>query len=827
MLALLLVLAARAPEIALMHHPPTQLGAGEDFVIAGTMIGSSEVDHAEIRYRQKGDAAFSKSELELKQGEDYEGIVPKLRVGTLEYYIVAYDFLSKTHEVFASAKRPQRVNVLSASAGAIVTSKPTEAVVTPSAQVKPAAVVVETTVAPTLPIAAGEAMSADHLVLTAAQLLESGVLTVIDALQLVPELAISRGVDGRFHLAAMGRRDDAGVRVLLDGQEMNGSATGVFDLDYPVTLLERITVTLSTVHATDTSGSLVVITLESKHAHDTGDIALRALAGGYLSHLSAANSRTIGTYDFAAAGGGKSGSLTISGRAAAFYTGGAQLSVEQDALSGTRFTQTPGTTNDKQLRLDFGGTLDATVSSTSHLGVDIDALYNQRGNYIGAYDLFTPQGEQRHFDFRTRLYAQGGDPSQVTYNVEIGYLRRAQVANTLLAPPGDVVADAQGVAQTFANGVAENLHLEEHVIAADARVDAAVGPFNRLSARASLQQHLFSDFGIDRNANAAGDFVATTGTQDLARAPSALLHRTDFSLSIGDTIRPVSQLDIDLGLRFSLASDVGVQGVDLPTLLTPVGGITYRPLRDLQLRLSYDTGMRAPTVLERYERTLFEDHGVLGNSVLRYTAGRTAALDARYGRMNGPMPYFGELRAFYNGARGSITALDNSAGVAQWQDTQSIDTLGINGAVHVGFFEHSSVTLGTSWDHAYGRITGSPLLTLLTDTPQLSAVASLNLEILTWFDVFVSATYYSERRSDARTVVERLQTFRIPAQAVVNLQVRTRSFYGLRALLLVHNAFDDARFDAPPRADRLPGLVPREGFLGMFGLEYSYEKVQR
>lgn len=826
MLALFLVLAARTPEIALMHHPPAQLAAGEDFVIAGTMVGASEVDHAEIRYRQKSDAAFQKSELELKQGEDYEGIVPKLRAGMIEYYVVAYDFLAKPHEVFASAKRPQRVTVAGATAvtnAAPLGTSPAVAAPPPEKVTRS----VDVVVIPAAPERIAPLTPGQRLVLSSQQLLASGVLTVVDALQLVPDLAVSRGIDGRFHIAAMGRRDSPGVRVLLDGQEMNGSATGIFDLDYSVALLERITVTLSTVHATDTSAALIVVALESKHAQSAGDIALRALAGGYLSHLTAANARNVGTYDFATTGGGKSGSLTLSGRAAAFYSGGAQLTVGQDGLSGTSFTQAPGTTNDRQLRLSFGGTLDATVSSDSHLGLDIDALYGKRGNYAGAYDLFTPQGEQRHFDFRTRLYATGGDPAQVTYEVQLSYLRRALVATTLLAPPGDVVTASNGVAQAFASGVAENLHLEEHVIAADARVTASVGQYNRLSARASLQQHLFSDFGVDRNANAAGEVTTIAAAQDIARAPSALLHRSDFSLSLGDTIRPLRELDIDLGLRFSLASDVGVQGVDLPTLLTPVGGITYRPLRaqpGLSLRLSYDTGMRAPTVLERYERTLFADHGVLGNAALRYTASRTLAFDATWASAS--EHFFVDARGFYNAARGSIVPLQN-VGVAQLQDTQAIDTGGISGFGRLEFLKRSFVSGGFTWQRAYSRITGSPLLTLLTDTPQLEAVLMLNVNVFDWLDFFVSVVYTAERRSNARTVEERLQSFRIPAQAVVDVQLRSRALYGLRALVMIHNAFDDARVDDPPRPDRLPGLVPREGFLALLGLEYSYEKPAR
>jgi hypothetical protein len=164
--------------------------------------------------------------------------------------------------------------------------------------------------------------------------------------------------------------------------------------------------------------------------------------------------------------------------------------------------------------------------------------------------------------------------------------------------------------------------------------------------------------------------------------------------------------------------------------------------------------------------------------------------------------------------------------VEQLQDTQAIDTLGATAFGRIGFLKRSYLSAGTTWQRAYSRLSGSPLLTLLTDTPQLSAVAMANIELGPWLDFFASATYYGERRSDARTVEERLQPFRIPAQAVVNMQLRTRAFYGLRALVMIHNAFDEARVDDPPRPDRLPGLIPREGFLGMLGLEYAYEAAQ-
>jgi hypothetical protein len=67
-------------------------------------------------------------------------------------------------------------------------------------------------------------------------------------------------------------------------------------------------------------------------------------------------------------------------------------------------------------------------------------------------------------------------------------------------------------------------------------------------------------------------------------------------------------------------------------------------------------------------------------------------------------------------------------------------------------------------------------------------------------------------------VLESLRPYRIPAYALVGVQIRTQPILDrLELAFQIQNAFNYAHQDDVPRPDRMPGLLPREG-VAMYGL---------
>lgn len=815
-LLLPLFLLQAKTEIALLHRPPKSVPAARAFVVSGQMVGASEVEHAEIRFRKKGEGAFEKVELELKEGEDYEGVIPAQEVaqGILEYYVVAFDFLGKSRDVFASAKRPQRVIVESAEA-----PLPPDVPETP----KPDGPKPDAPKPEPAPVAAITATEPDRFTFDAADLAAMAVTTLAELLERVPELSVSRDIDGHYRLARAGMRDDAGVAVFLDGQPLGSLTMGAPDLRLPTSTLDRVEIVLASAHATDVQGTVATIRLTSRRAQ----VAVRAMGGGYTSHTTGEPSKTIGTYDAAVVGGGGTDRFHAYGRAYAHFSGGAQLVVGEDALRGTAVTLAPGLTNDRALRIQAGLTLDAKLTEKHVLTIDTDFLRLDHGGYAGAYDVFVPTGGRETNLARLIAALHGTLGANISYRAAVGYRLSLGALTNDVVPPGYTVPDrtGDGMIDRFADGVRDRFQFIEHGIDVDASLEAPLGKWQTLSGRFVLAQHVAGGSRFLRNATIAG-VAAPLDANDLPQPPANGLSRSHIVVGVADVITPARWVALDIGARFSVMSDLGLQAGDLGALLTPVGSVTFKPLAGLELKLSYDTTVRAPTVPERFSPPPFDGHGVLGNAALRYSSARTAAFDASYVGAVGPIRYRADVRAYYSGARGQIVPLVQDATGDQLGDIQTIDAAGIMGFLRAGFATHSYVRAGMSWHRAIASVQTTPGTTLLTDTPQLAAVVSALVEIGPWLDVMLTVTHYTERRSDARTPSELLRPFRIPAQTVAAAQVRSRSFSGVRFVGMAQNAFDSARVDDVPRPDLVPGLVPREGLRLMGGIEFSLDEMR-
>jgi outer membrane receptor protein involved in Fe transport len=155
--------------------------------------------------------------------------------------------------------------------------------------------------------------------------------------------------------------------------------------------------------------------------------------------------------------------------------------------------------------------------------------------------------------------------------------------------------------------------------------------------------------------------------------------------------------------------------------------------------------------------------------------------------------------------------VDTSGNIVPLSNRQGVRVLGLEGEARLEAGTRSSAYANASWFRTVDTETASQSQ-LLTDTPQARLNAGFSLPVGDWLNLDLSTRFSSERRNNARSVLELVRRYRIPASTLVNAQLRTEKLWGhLELAAVVQNVFQQDTYDDPPRPDRMPGLVPREG----------------
>lgn len=825
-----LLLAAKTPDPSLVHTPPTQVRLTDGLELTGKLSDGSDIERLELKFRQN-DGAWRTQEFDPQPNGVYTLRIaaPTLVGGGFDYYVIAFDFLGRSKEVYASAKKPERLKVIAggAATGSEDTPIKPDPRVTdpvPSGPKEPKDVVpisADTASAPAAPelhSAADNATQA-HTYFDRAAIVRSRALTLAEILLLVPELFVYREVDGTYRISVAGRRDAVSVRVTLDGMDLGSLSDSEIDLAIPLGTIEDVAVLVgSSLEAANAAPTLPLVRIALRSF--TGTAEAHLMAGGYASHLSAPGSKTIGTYDAAVAGGGRTGALSIRGRAAATYTGGEQLTVPTDSLQETGISGTPGVTRDRALRLVLGGTFEGAINRDHKVGVDTHFLLNDRDTFLSSYDVFAPNGQRQRATLLTQLYAEG-QASALRYDARIVHRFFSRRDRSEILPAGYTSTDLVGQSVSFSEPVSERGRSDEHALSVNGRVTVKLPLSQELQALVALDQFFITAFENARNFDAALAPLPSLQSNSFATLPTSAQRRTQLTLAAIDHIVPLEWLAFDAGVRFVMASDLGVRASDTPTVLTPTIRVTATPIKGWRLAIGYDSGVRMASAKERYPLPAFEDRGVVGDATARYSVQRLLDLSTSYEGQTNLFRYLAEWRAYWNGARGQPFLSDGMPGVAPvWSFTQDVDTIGSSLSGKVSFGTRSFVHAGFSWHRAMAKVLSRT--TLLTDVPQIVAIMSTNIELSRFADLFVSATYYGERRHNVRTLGEQQRAFLIPAGTVVSLALRSQPLFGVRATVVAHNVFDEQRRDDVPRPDRLPDLLPRGGFRLMAGLEYAF-----
>jgi outer membrane receptor protein involved in Fe transport len=658
-------------------------------------------------------------------------------------------------------------------------------------------------------------------VLTQAQLKQLGVRYVVEALDLVPGLTVSRDVQGSFKLGVRGIRSEPDVLFLLNGQRLNAFSDGKALAHLPIDTFERIEIVRGPATADVGLGNFTaVVNLVSNRQQGLRASVNAGLFSAFDGHLSAAKSF---------------GGLTVFGDADVVSQQGARRPIVRDGLDTITPTTPEKFTNDRRFLVNAGLGAAYESEGLGKLTLQGRLLTESRAAYVGRFDAVGNDSQldwlvvQAQLGWERRL----GDAGKTS--VRLWFDRQATARSWQLTPDG--YQFRAGMADTlFPDGVFEEQRVTQLGFGLDGRVDFVLpaknvltvglsGGFETLSDYALLSNYVPLSSGAQYRAGALQRGVNLDGTEvgyptlGVAGVRGQAADRVGLGLYAFDTWTPFEALTVQGGLRVDLTQlpaqvDGVFEGRAFVPSFGPRLGLALAPVKPLVLRANYGRAFRVPTVQELSEASINSDFNqgrFVGNP--RLTGAYVDAVELGFEWLQS----LGEARlrlkglGFFNRFTNPIAMVDSTGNLAPYVNrTEGVQTFGLEGEARLELQARSAVWLNSSWFRAEdlgAAVNGR----LLTDQPQLRLNAGFSLPLGPWLTFDVILRHASERRSNARTALEQRRRYVLPPTLLVGAQLRTEPLFDRVEIIVIgQNVFDLQWADDAARPDRMPGAIPRE-----------------
>ena len=859
----------------LFHTPARQTVGREPFTVEGLLIDGKRVDKLFLRFRTLGEA-YRTVEMEVQYGDVYRGIVPGkwVQPPALEYYVQGVTFDGKPVLLYQSERKPARVRVVNEAPQTEVPAPPplpppsekparTEPPPPPPPPPPPATVAEAPpppksqkpppppTSSPQKPpaedqgaVTPREEVVADggpelRAVIAREQIRSSGARTVADVLDLLAGVTVSRDVSGFYRAGVRGMRSDPEVLVQIDGQPINDPYDGRAMLELPAFNLERVELT----RGPGAGGLIATVNLVT----DRRD-GVRATATGGTST----------TADAHAAGAWSLGAIRLAGDLDVGLTDGVVAPVPHDSLDAQRDAQRyradpgdpVGLTQDRLLLLNLGLSGVYSDPSLGKIGASARLLLEGRNALIGAFDTLGPGSWLTWQSILGEVsYERSLTPAiQLAVRARVGD-HRAQ-RKFLLSPPireGDDAGSpstyctrplplgACATGYVFPEGMQE---LQQHAAlgyGGEASVAIQLAQSNALQVglrarRTSVYQSSFqTNFDLDLASVAA---TAEAGGAWPTLGGSGIWTQTTAHLWAQDTWALLPQLSLLAGISAGVSTlpdsatlPTGQTGMVLSPEIGPKVAVRFTPMPSLALSAGYARGVRPPTIAElssslpRVQPYLGRS---IGNPLLQPVTLDAVEAGAEWLHVQGDARVRLRAAGFFEWFSGPIVALDTSGDLVPLSNRPGVYVVGAEAEARLETGSRASGWANTSWFRAMDAATPSAFQ-FLTEVPQLRFNSGFTLPVWELLDLDVLVQVASERRSNARTGLELLRRWRIPASSSIVVQLRTGPIAGhFTGALTVRNALDEDRVDDAPRMDRTPGGVPRGGRSIFGSISMSY-----
>lgn len=671
-----------------------------------------------------------------------------------------------------------------------------------------------------------------------------GARSLLDVLAILPGVSTSRDVLGFDRVALRGLRGDARVAVLVDGHRMNNPYDGRVLWDLPADLIERVEVVRGPLAAAAEGPALAGAVLVTTRRAE--GLSAHAYGGSFL------------TAGGSASGGLRAGDLEVHGGGHLAYTEGPRLRVEEDSFTRSGVERGPEDLRTYADELTGTLTLGASYRLSGGLGARLfgQALVagEARGPYVGVFDTV---GEGSSLSWITWAADAGieipiGDLGSVTTRA---YADQHLVDRALqLSPKGYFTPDRDGDGnlEKFDDGVLAHVGYATLSLGAESELSLSFFEGNtfRIGLGAGLSAIPPGTYLLEMNRGLEGATQGLGPVDGLALDENGPCNfyggelgalgacRLSLSLYASDEWRLLPQLSVLLGLGLVSFSDAEWSAL---THLRPSAGVVYSPVEGLSLRVMGSGGVRPPTWEERYEKLAlayidFSAGGYVGNPALVPESQLSLEVGADYRFSLLGVGYALSSTAFASSVGDAIERVDLTGNVEQPGNRGGYDLFGAEAEARAEFPGGSAAFVNVSWYRGYFRApvdldpdeppcalypwdADAERCTLITHVPQLRANVGLHLALGALGGVMAWTEIHSARQNNARSALERLRPYHIPAFALVNLSYRSPRLFDVVGLeARVFNLLDTAHIDDVPRPDRMTGLLPREGVAVYGGL---------
>ncbi len=817
--------------------PPESISPAEDFIVGGIVSGAKDIESVYLFYRFGEASDYHRKEMEIASTDYYRAIIPEAELSTansVEYYIMAVDFLENKQYLLGFPKRPLITAIRAPEA------KPADAATESAADAQSESLLPPA--AATIDSASEDAARAlcreeyneklrDHpadltddpnvIVIEKHEIRELGFRTLADILAFIPGLYVAMDEQGRYQVYSQGLDDRSAVALYINGQLINTLYDGLTPWSLPAQAIEEITVYIGPAAQSEAHGALGgAIYLEL--ASGEHGVNISAKAGTSLSRI---DDMTLtgdlphsGIYRLDGTGGFtiKNFNLTFLGSLA--YGSGINRLIISDYLTPSGYSYAPASTRDLPFSTMWGLTGAYNAGTRGIISFGTQIYYLKHGPYIGKLDTVSGDDSNQmerlftvYFEHAMTIHPK------VDYTLHLSLKQQAHGQRFSLAPAGYSTSDKNNdmAPEEFPSGLIENISLSELDLGAGVAFDIRIIPKNKLHIAFDLGFAKQLGLSVARNATPEG--AALNAIQDLKESdfPESTFGRFRINLNIIDYWQFNNALSLDFGARLEYFNESAMSGpIFGGRMLHPYLRFKWRLKNHLQLALSYRQGSRAPTWQERYSLT-----GVIagfkGSTELAPPVARQIGLDATHHGLLGSGYYRLVATLAWQWQQDGIYRLYRDSLPSEFTQLSSHGPL-LKLLLRLDFTKYDYVELSAYWWRR--QIIGSGLLD--TTLPQLTGQIKGHFLLGKAVEVSLKGLYVSERRNAGRSEREILSPWSIGSYFRLDAAIRTVPLWKhLRFGIYSYNTFDVDMRDPAPRSGWLPTNIPREGLSILFGLE--------
>ncbi len=652
------------------------------------------------------------------------------------------------------------------------------------------------------------------------QIEESGARDLLDILKVVPGLDVSKEANGYFKVGYRGLREDTRMKLVIDDVSAQDSYSGRNFWQIPADLIELVEIIYgpdSTEFGMDVISGVIKVTSRRQDG-----LSAHVYGGGFSTYA---------------------GSVVLGGKLAGgqhYLTAqmeaeeGPRLAVLADRFSRQGIVRDSDDMVTQAKRFLFSSTFSSDVviskKMDTHLLSHGQLFWQQRGPYIGAFDVVSPHSKLSwlmwNMDVRWHVpYAKSN-----IFSMQF-YANQNVIDNFSQLTPSDylfkdgILSDVKYNVLTLGAEIKNIIHLSlDNVLTMGARVESA--------------GILKDSFSIAMNRTLDGEaqkLAPILGLPFMQNQPCSLYGfssslygscRMTFSITALDEWQIEKSLQLFAGFRLFSFSDVQF---DFWSHFNPKLGAVIIPGRNWMIKIILQQGIRVPTFKELYDQTPKTFSGIspgqfLGNSQLKAENARSGALNLTYSETFQNIEYVLEAGGHLSQVDNAIEKIDMKGEQNNLSNNGRYRVLGAEAIARANFQSGSYVFFNMAWFRSYWQEiegTGNANFpgNLIANLPELRVNTGVNLLLGRLGSLYLVTELGSERRNNSRSDLEKQRPFQIAPYAIFNASFRSRTFFNYFVLHgSVFNLFNFHTQDDVARPDNLPGLVPREGIAFYLGV---------